>query len=264
MPVTQPGVGIAFSAPFREQIAFFGAKVNLPSRRWDDIKRSAHDRGFIVAGAMKADLLADLRAAVEAAINDGEGIQAFRDRFDEIVDRHGWHGWTGEGTQAGRDWRTRVVYQTNLQTSWAAGRYKQLTDPDLLKLRPWWLYIHDDSVNHPRPLHQEWGDIKLTLRHDDPFWQTHYPPNGWGCRCRVKAVRAPEGDAATEPPAGWDQLDAKTGAPVGIDKGWDYAPGASVANLADQVRAKAADLPAAIGQALLDAVADVAVNRLLP
>ncbi len=43
-----------FNSPFTEQVAFFRKKINLPSERWDDIKKSAHDRGFIVAGATGA------------------------------------------------------------------------------------------------------------------------------------------------------------------------------------------------------------------
>ncbi|MBN8717135.1 MAG: hypothetical protein J0I72_03320 [Stenotrophomonas sp.] len=34
----------------------------------------------------------------------------------------------------------------------------------------------------------------------------------------------------TEPPAGWDAIDPKTGEQVGIDKGWGYQPGATVAD----------------------------------
>lgn len=238
-----------FGEPFAEQLEFFRAKLNLPTARWDDIMHAAHDRAFVVAGAAKADLLADLRGAVDKAIAKGEGIEAFRQRFFAIAEQHGWP-YTGMETAGGRDWRTRVIYQTNMATSHAAGRYRQLTDPRLLARRPYWRYIHNDSVAHPRPLHKQWGDMGLTLRHDHPFWQTHFPPNGWGCRCRVKAVRAPEGDDATAPPEGWDEVNPKTGAPFGIDKGFAYAPGASTAAELRQFAAqKAQQLPPKIGQA---------------
>ena len=93
--------------------------------------------------------------------------------------------------------------------------------------------------------------MRLTLRHDAPFWQTHFPPNGWGCQCRVVPVAAPEADAATTPPAGWNDIDPKTGAPPGIDRGFDYAPGAGVDTpLRELVANKLISYPPAITQAL--------------
>ena len=50
-------------------------KRNLPTERLDDIMRSAHDRAFIVAGAQKADLLADLNRAIEKSIQHGLGLE---------------------------------------------------------------------------------------------------------------------------------------------------------------------------------------------
>lgn len=217
-----------FNKPFQEQVDFFRSKLNLPTERWDDIVKSAHDRGFMVAGAAKADLLNDLRDAVDKAIVNGESIQSFRSRFDDIVKKHGWEGWTGSGSKKGRDWRTRVIYQTNLSTSYAAGRYKQLNDPDLAAVRPYWQYIHNDTVQHPRPLHVSWSG--MVLHKDDPWWQTHYPPNGWGCRCRVKAVRKSEYKGAKAPDDGTythiDSAGVRHTVPNGIDYGFDYQPGA--------------------------------------
>ncbi len=245
-----------FDLPFQEQIDFFRQKLNLGTAAWDDIRHAAHDRAFVVAGAMKADLLDDLRRAVDQAIATGTTLQSFRDDFRQIVFNRGWHGWTGEGTTGGFAWRTKVIYETNLRASYAAGREAQLADPGLQALLPYRRYVHNDSVLHPRPLHLAWNG--LTLPHDHPFWKTHSPPNGWGCRCRVTAVAAPRKGDATAPPAGWDAIDGKTGAPAGIDKGWGYAPGASVRDeLRALVEQKVAKLPPEIAGALKAEVAPV-------
>lgn len=221
-------LNIGFGTPWQAQIDFLLAKLRLPTERWDDIQKSAHDRAFIVAGAAKADLLADLQQAV--ADNASKGTAAFARDFKSIVAKHGWTGWTGEGTPEGEAWRARVIYQTNMSTSYAAARYRQLKSPAFLVGTPYWRYIHSDSVMHPRPHHLAWHG--LTLPHDHPFWDTHFAPNGWGCQCRITGVSQQQGEASAraglgEPPEGWKTIDPKTGAPVGIDKGFDYAPGAN-------------------------------------
>ncbi|MDR1646827.1 MAG: phage head morphogenesis protein [Zoogloeaceae bacterium] len=221
----------AFGLDFAEQIAFFEKKLSKGSQRWNlladgtPITGAMHDTNFIVAGAMKADLLNDLQAAVDKFIKKGTGLEEFRKDFRQAVKDHGWTGWTGEKTEEGVAWRTRVIWETNLATSYAAGRHAQLTDPELLARRPFWKYVHNESVLHPRPQHLAWDG--LVLRHDHEFWQTHYPPNGWGCQCRVVAVREPEKGDKTNPPDGWNKA-SESGRLPGIDKGWNYAPGASI------------------------------------
>jgi uncharacterized protein with gpF-like domain len=254
----------SFKLPFQEQIDFFQQKDNLPTKRYDDILKSAHDRAFVVAGAMKADLLNDLRGAVDKAIADGKSIQWFRKEFASIVQKNGWEGWTGSDTKAGRDWRTRVIYNTNIRSSYSAGRYAQLTDPEFLKVYPNWKYVHNDSVAHPRKLHQSWSGI--VLPHDDPWWQTHFPPNGWGCRCRVtsadpgeyKGQSAPNNDTFTYT----DNNGKSRTIPNKVDYGWDYTPGASVSNqMRGFIDNKAASLPPELGLAFKSEVAGFQAAR---
>ena len=235
-----------FGTPFAEQLEFFRQKLNVPTERWDDIWQEAHDRAFMVAGAMKADLLDDLRRAVDKAIAEGRGLADFRKAFREIVKKHGWTGWTGEGSKAGQAWRTKVIYETNMTASYAAGRYQQLTDPEFLKRRPYWRYVHADYVVNPRVQHQAWDG--LTLPHDHPFWRTHFPPNGWGCQCRITPVNEREYEKAkaagqAEAPKGWEDG-------AGIDKGWAYAPGESLASARKAIEKKAEALPESLGEAL--------------
>ncbi|MDO5623825.1 MAG: phage minor head protein [Pseudomonadota bacterium] len=235
---------------FEEAIAAFAQRQRLVgTARYDDIRSEEHYRGFAVAGAMKADLLADLREAVRQAVEDGVGLEAFRTQFFQVVKKHGWHGWTGEGTEAGEAWRTRVIYTTNVRKSWSTGRYAQLTDPEFVAEYPYWQWVHSGLAREPRTQHLAWGAQGLTLHHSDPFWRTYYPPRippDYGCTCRVKAVRRPAEGAQTQPPAGWNQdTDAGAGAP----------PDFVAESIRYFVDAKTQKLPLPEGQALREAVA---------
>ena len=82
------------SLPFAEALGYLKAKLNLPTQRWDDLLGAAHDRAFVVAGAMQADLLADLHAAVNKVREHGTTLAEFKKDFEKIVAERGWTGWT--------------------------------------------------------------------------------------------------------------------------------------------------------------------------
>lgn len=51
------------------------------------------------------------------------------------------------------------------------------------KLFPMLRYVRTRSTV-PRPDHEKLVGINRPI--DDPFWNTHYPPNGWRCQCSVE------------------------------------------------------------------------------
>ncbi len=228
--------------PFAEAIDFFRGKVNLPTERWDDLLGGMHSRAFVVAGAAKADLLADFRAAIDKAIADGTTLGEFRADFDAIVARHGWD------YKGRRGWRSAVIYDTNLSTAYAAGQHAQMTDPAVLAVRPYWQYQPSSSAEK-RPEHVAWYGV--TLPWDDPWWRTHRPPNGWGCKCSITSLSRREyerrqGQLRTEAPddGAYEHVNRRTGevtkVPRGIDPGWDYNPGEAAwgKRLAEQTMAE--------------------------
>lgn len=226
------GVGL----PFPEAERFFRQKVNLPTERSDDLRHGAHVRAFSVAGMVRDDMLADVRTAMNRSMTEGRPYSEFKAAFDEMVDRTGWQFNAPGSTEEGRrEWRARIIYRTNMRVAYMAGRYAQMTDPDVLAYRPYWRYRHN-HVLHPRPLHLAWdGTILLAT---DPWWKTHYGPNGWGCQCDVVALSrrqlralGKDGPDPTPDLGAYQALDPRTGEPItryrGIDRGWEYNPGES-------------------------------------
>ncbi|WP_218241526.1 PBECR2 nuclease fold domain-containing protein [Comamonas fluminis] len=216
------------SLPFKEQAQFFRRKLNLPTESWTDIYTHEHDWAFVVAGANRDAIVSDFRTAVDKAIEGGSTLEDFRKDFDRIVAKHGWD------YNGGRNWRSKVIYETNLATSFAAGRWEQLQSA------PYWQYEHSDWVEHPRVQHV--GFDGLVLERDNPWWKYYFPPNGWGCQCKVKGLwlrdlmRLGKDGPDPTPEINWtDHIIGQRSpngprtvtVPEGIDPGFEYAPGSA-------------------------------------
>ncbi|MBI0095500.1 MULTISPECIES: PBECR2 nuclease fold domain-containing protein [Gilliamella] len=215
------------SLPFKEQIEFFRRKANVPTNSYADIYNDEHDYAFVVAGANRNALLNDFRAAIDKAISQGTTLEEFRKDFAEIVEKHGW------SYNGSFNWRSRVIYETNLNSSYQAGRYQQLRDAKF----PYLEYLHSDYVEHPRELHESWNH--LVLNFNDPWWDSHFPPNGYGCQCRVRGrtkgdlKRMGKDGPDTAPTINWvDRVIGENSddprivrVPEGIDPSFEHIPG---------------------------------------
>ncbi|HNX76093.1 MAG TPA: phage minor head protein [Candidatus Rifleibacterium sp.] len=216
----------AFNLPPEDAIKYFEQKGYKVSFDWHEMKREAHTRAFTVAGVTGLDVLVDIRKTVEKAQQTGQSLESFKKELRPLLEKKGWWGKKiidrPDGTQKEVDlsapWRLRTIYQTNMQTAYMAGRYKGMKDS--ARLRPYWQYVAvmDGRTRDAHRLLN--GKI---FRHDDPFWDKYYPPNGWGCRCRVVSISKYEFEKKGFKTSD-GEVEANAIMPF-VPDGWDYNPG---------------------------------------
>jgi SPP1 gp7 family putative phage head morphogenesis protein len=271
-----------------DALQYFRAKANRYGFDYRDVWRSEHASAFTVAKAMQAAVLAQIRQALDDALAQGTTMRQFAQRITPVLQELGWWGKaavtdpaTGEkvDAQLGSPRRLKTIYRANMRTARAAGQWQRAerTKQDL----PYLIYELGPSREH-RDEHVAWHGTVLPV--DDPWWGTHMPPNGWGCKCRVRqisrvefarmaasGVPGPVRTQETDPETGLltghvrrEKIAVKTQAPPvrqvpwqnkrtgqvemvpeGIDPGWDTNPGKSrVVNLRKFLDGKLAELPA--------------------
>lgn len=161
---------------FEEQAKYFEKKLNLKTNSYLDVLGEEHDYYFVVAGANRNEVLVEFRKAVDEAIHNGETLESFRKRFDDIVSKTGWE------YKGGRNWRSRIIYDTNVYGAYNRGRLQQHLE--LSDVMPYWEYRHNPNA-HPRPNHVAMDGIIRPA--NDPFWRYYYPIKAYGCHCTVIA-----------------------------------------------------------------------------
>ncbi|MGB0683396.1 MAG: phage minor head protein [Magnetovibrionaceae bacterium] len=247
-----------------EAIRYFKGKGYAFSFDWRDVWQAEHAHAFTVAKVTRMDLLQDIRDALDKALEQGIPFEDFRKNLTPILQAKGWWGrqdvrdpLTGEivNAQLGSDRRLRIIFDTNLRTAHSAGRWERIQRT--AKRRPWLRYV---SVRDHRTRREHANWHGTVLRHDDPWWQTHYPPNGWNCRCTVQQLSDRDLDRRglkeTEAPAIETKpyRNKRTGEvidlPKGIDAGFGYHIGQAATRTAidparytlDQLGHEAAEL----------------------
>lgn len=248
--------------PFTEAISYLKGKLPEASLAWDDLAGPVHGKVFTVAGATTADLARDIQAALTEALSNGQTITTFRKSFDQIVQQHGW---TYRGK---RGWRTSVIFDTNMRSAHMAGRWAQLQAG---KDRRPFLQYRTAGDARVRPQHRAWNGLIYPI--GDTFWQTHYPPNGWGCRCTVRAYSQADLDEKNLQVAPPFEMKLRNvvnrdgeitdRVPLGIDPGWDHNVGLSWVSPELALGAKLARLPAQMRGVVVDKTITPAFQQVL-
>lgn len=162
---------------FEEAVAYFKERVPVTASKFYAIAEQYRSLAFTVSGYTKAQILKRFYDEILSALEDGVTLSEFRANMNEFLESEGYEGL--DPLQADN------IFRTNIQTAYNVGHYEQMTDPAVMKLRPYWQY---DAVNdsHTRPSHLLMDGRVYPA--DSSVWDTWFPPNGFRCRCTVKTL----------------------------------------------------------------------------
>ncbi|HHX4844305.1 TPA: phage minor head protein [Acinetobacter baumannii] len=196
MPKAQsPELKALFELPPSDAISYLEKKGFKIGWDWHETLDNAHSRAFTVAKVARMDLLQDIRQSLISAMQQGQTLEQWKASITPVLQDKGWWGKktviNPEGreqeVQLGSPRRLRTIYDTNMQSAFAAGRYKAMLAG--AETRPFWEWRHI-TISNPRKQHVALNG--RLFRFDDPFWNVAYPPSEWGCKCRVIARSARE------------------------------------------------------------------------
>lgn len=181
-----------------------------------------------VARIVVAEKAREILRTVGAAVRSGEIPARFDrgDRLQQLV------------TTGLQRYDPRIAFQASLRSAYSAGRYERAMDPDAVDEEPYFIYrtMRDSRVRNSHALLNG-----VALPKANPWWSTHYPPNGWRCRCKAYSVDAAgiaklkkagveiQEEAPDEPLI--THVNKITGEketlPASVEPGWGFIPGSA-------------------------------------
>lgn len=266
-------ISALFHLPPKEAAEYLAGRGKLSKTfSWQDVWHEEHGNQFTVSRLTRMDIMQSMYDGIVASVNGDLSRKDWMRNSRELLQQAGWWGKksvtdseSGEiVTTTFNPNRLNLIYDTNTRVAYSAGLWQRMERNR--GSHPYIRYIsmHDNRV---RPQHRAWDGVILPV--DDPFWDSHYPPNGWRCRCRAMSATQADYDSGvaptgaplkkSAPPITYkDWVNKRTGVvervPVGIDPGFAYNPGKAAMrqkNLTSIASTKLGGLPSMLRRAAL-------------
>lgn len=167
--------------PLADAIKRFLEKKAVTRDVFDQMEKSAQRRAFTVAGAANDEMVRTVKRELVRQVAVGADLAEFGRHAAERFESAGW-------TPANPS-HVETVFRTNVLGAYNGGRIRQMTQPEVLDLRPFWESVPvGDGPPRQRKTHRG-----FVLRAADPFWQSASPPYGYNCRCRLRSLSIKQG-----------------------------------------------------------------------
>ena len=153
---------------YPEARKFLTGKLAMSDKEYSKLSAFTKEYAFAITGISKDEISHEILGKMVTAQTQGFGYDTFAKSVSpDILAKNS----------------LRLAFRQNMNTSYMAGRYDEMKSA--AEYLPYWEY-YTVGDNRVRDSHAALdGTIR---RYDDPFWNVWYPPNGFNCRCGVRAL----------------------------------------------------------------------------
>ena len=177
------------------EVSQYIAKKSLKTspNGWRDIYAQEHATAFTVAKLKDLNLLGRVQKEITHSIEHGDTYKHFQKRMQpelqkwldsvrrappEAIEGPELDKWKSRKDR----YRLRRIFETNTRQAYSQHLYQRGMDNEFVSHV---IYRIGPSINH-RADHVRLDG--LVLPKTDPMWDTHWPPNGWNCKCYVRFI----------------------------------------------------------------------------
>jgi hypothetical protein len=155
--------------PLKEAINAFLKKKAVTRDAFDAMEKEAQRRAFTVAGMANDAMVSTVKRELIRQVAVGADLREFGKHAAKRFEAAGW--------VPANPSHVETVFRTNVLGAYNGGRVRQMAQPEVLAVRPYWQSLPvGDGPPRQRPTHR-----MFVLLASDPFWQDASPPYGYNC-----------------------------------------------------------------------------------
>jgi SPP1 gp7 family putative phage head morphogenesis protein len=168
--------------PLKEAIAAFLERKAVTRAEFDAMEVAAQRQAFTVANAATTEMVRTVKRELIRQVAVGADLADFGKHAAARFEAAGWMPANASHVE--------TIFRTGVVNAYSGGRVRQMTQPEVLELRPFWQIL---GVTDGRQRRTHRAAHGVVLRANDPFWERAAPPFGYNCRCRIRSLSLHQG-----------------------------------------------------------------------